>query len=135
MAENSMITVGGKPGPTNQSRNSKAKVIGLKLDIIGKELNFRIAVGQGQATLADIVPLARIVCDKVTDVIVESIHSDGAGIPCREGCDTCCSRCLFPLSIPEALRLNEEISENPPTWREQILQKSLLAALWWAGKS
>lgn len=128
MVENTAKTMECEPIGTDESGNSSAEVIGLELDILGKEVNFNIAVGQGHATLADVVPLARIVCDKVTDVIVESIQSDGADIPCRKGCAACCGPYLIPLSVPEVYRLNEEISTSPPHWREQIWQTSLLAA-------
>ena len=64
MAENLPITVGGEPNGAGDSYGSETEIIGLELDILGKEINFRIAVGQGQARLADIVPLAQAVCTK-----------------------------------------------------------------------
>jgi Fe-S-cluster containining protein len=128
MVENPAKIMEGEPIGTDENSNSDAEVIGLKLDILGKELNLCIAVGQGQATLADIVPLARTLCDKITGIVVESVRGDGAEIPCRKGCPACCGPYLIPLSFPEVCRLNEEISTSPPHWREQILQTSLLAA-------
>jgi Fe-S-cluster containining protein len=106
---------------------SATEVIGLELDILGKKVNFSIAVSKGQATLADIVPLARSVCTKITDVVVESVCSDGGRIPCRKGCAACCARYLVPLSVPEAFRLKEEISAEPRCRRESIFRACLLA--------
>lgn len=77
MDENLRTTVGCKLIGVGDSYNCGIEVIGLELDVLGKELNFRIDVGKGQARLADIVPLA----------------------------------------VPEALRLNEEISAAPPHQR------------------
>jgi len=108
--------------------NCATEVIGLEIDVLGKELNFRIGLGKGQAKLADIVPLARTICTKITDAVVESIRSDGGNIPCCKGCAACCARYLVPLSVPEALQLNEEISAAPPHQRESMLRACLLAA-------
>jgi len=63
--------------------------------------------------LADIVPLARTICSKITTVVLKSIHRNEGQIPCNKGCSTCCKRCLIPLSVPEAFRLNDEIEKAP----------------------
>ena len=108
--------------------NCATEVIGLELDVLGKELNFRIGLGKGRAKLADIVPLARTICSKITDVVVESIYSDGGHIPCCKGCAACCGRYLVPLSVPEAFCLKEEISAAPRYQRESMFRACLLAA-------
>lgn len=117
-----------EPIGTGESDNNATEVIGLELGILGKEVDFSIAVVKGQATLADIVPLARTICTKITDVVVESICREGGRIPCRKGCAACCGPYLVPLSVPEALRLNEEISAAPTNQREPMLRACLLAA-------
>jgi len=86
--------VGGEAGGRGDTYNCAGEVIGLELDVLGKEVNFRVDVGQGRARLADIVPLARTLCTKITDVVVESILSDGGNIPCCKGCAACCARYL-----------------------------------------
>ncbi|MHC4595186.1 MAG: YkgJ family cysteine cluster protein [Planctomycetota bacterium] len=128
MAENPTTTVGGEPMGTGDSYNCATEVIGLELDILGKEVNFSIGVGKGQAGLADIVPLARTLCAEIIDVVLESIRGDGGRIPCCKGCAACCSRYLVPLSVPEALRLKEEISAAPGYRRESMSKACLLAA-------
>jgi Fe-S-cluster containining protein len=128
VAENLRTTVGCKLIGAGDTYNCGTEVIGLELDILGKELNFRIDVGQGQARLADIVPLARTLCTKITEVVVESIRSDGGRVPCCKGCAACCGPYLVPLSVPEALRLNEDISAVPEYQREAIFKACLLAA-------
>jgi len=92
--ENLRTTVGCKLIGVGDTYNCGTDVIGLELDVLGKELNFRVDVGQVRARLADIVPLARTLCTKITDVVVESILSDGGNIPCCKGCAACCARYL-----------------------------------------
>jgi Fe-S-cluster containining protein len=128
VAENLRTTVAGEPARVGDTYNCATEVIGLELDILGKKVNFPTRVGQGQARLTDIVPLARTLCTKITDVVVESIRSDGGRIPCRKGCSACCSRYLVPLSVPEALRLKEEISAAPGYRRISMSKACLLAA-------
>lgn len=113
---------------TGDIYNCAAEVIGLELDILGKEVNFHIGVGKGQAGLADIVPLARTLCAKIIDVVLESIRSDGGRIPCCKGCAACCSCYLVPLSVPETLRLKEDISAEPGYRRESMSRACFLAA-------
>ena len=128
MAENPAKIIEGETIGTDQNNNSDTEVIGLKIDILQQELNLSIAVGQGRATLPDIIPLARTICDKITDIVVDNVRDKGSHIPCRKGCATCCELYLIPLSVPEVCRLNQEISTSPPQWREHIWQTSLLAA-------
>ena len=126
MAENLINNAGGKSGGPNGYSNSSTDVIGLKLDILGKNVNLNIVVGKGQARLADIVPLARALCTQITDIAVEYIRANGEYIPCRKGCASCCSCYLVPLSVPEAFRLKEEISNTPKARRESIFKACLI---------
>ena len=128
MAENLPTMVGGQSRGLGETYNHGTEVISLELDILGKKVNFRIGVGKGQARLADIVPLARTLCTKITDVVLDRMHSDGGHIPCCKGCSACCSRCLVPLSVPEALRLKEDIAAAPAYQRESMWRACLLAA-------
>jgi hypothetical protein len=118
----------GEPICVGDTYNCATEIIGLELDILGKKVNFPTRVGQGQARLTDIVPLARTLCTKITDVVVEIIRSDGGRIPCRKGCSACCSRYLVPLSVPEALRLKEEVLAAPAHRRESVSRAFLHAA-------
>ena len=126
MADNPAKTMEGEHIGAGKNNDCATQVIGLDLDVLGKKVNFSIAVSKGQATLADIIPLARTICTKITDIVVESVCSNGDHIPCRKGCETCCSHYLVPLSVPEAFRLKEEISHAPRSQRESIWQACLL---------
>jgi Fe-S-cluster containining protein len=126
VADNPAKTMGAKLIGAGVSSDSETQIIGLDLDVLGKKVNFSFAVSKGQAALADIVPLARTICTKITDIVVENLCSNGDHIPCRKGCETCCSHYLVPLSVPEAFRLKEEISHAPYSQRESIWQACLL---------
>ncbi|HUS73102.1 MAG TPA: YkgJ family cysteine cluster protein [Sedimentisphaerales bacterium] len=128
MAENLRTTVECKLIGAGEAYNCGTEVIGLELDILGKELNFHIDVGKGQARLADIVPLARTICTEITNVVVENIHGDGGHIPCCEGCAACCGPYLVPLSVPEVLRLKDEISAAQEHQRQSMFRACLLSA-------
>lgn len=128
MTENIRITAGNKligPG-VNSYRDSK--VVRLELDVLDEKLNFCIVVGQVQARLADIVPLARSICSNIINVVLKKIRSRGEYIPCYKGCSTCCYRCLVPVSVPEAFRLKEEIEKEPAYKRQSIWEDCLNAS-------
>jgi len=48
VAENPPTTVGGELMRTGDTYNCATEVIGLELDILGKEVNFSIGVGKGK---------------------------------------------------------------------------------------
>ena len=112
---------------TGSRCHSGPELIGLKLDILGRQVDFRIRVWKDHARLSDIVPLARTLCTKITDTVVQSIHSDGGRVPCHKGCSACCSY-LVPLSVPEAFWLKEEVSAAPAHRRESAWRACLCAA-------
>jgi len=128
VAENLPITVGGGPKGAGNSSGRYTEIIGLELDILGKPVNLRFGIGQEQARLTDIVPLAQAVCTKTIDAVLERIRSDGGRIPCSKGCSACCSS-LVPLSVPEALRLKQEISAAP-AYRSESMQRACFLAAW-----
>ncbi len=128
MAECVFTIEGGDDSGASGIYNSGKKVIGLELDILGEALNLRIGVGKGRAKLADIVPLARTICDSITEVVIQRACGNGDHIPCEKGCSACCRRCLVPLSVPEALRFKEEIDAAPAYHRESVWGACLRAA-------
>lgn len=128
MAECLFTTVGGSDSGASRTSNKAKKVIGLKLDILGETLNLRIGVGKEQAKLSDIVPPARALCDRITEIVLLRLSKDRGSIPCGKGCSACCKRCLVPLSVPEALRFKEEIIAEPVSRREFIWEACLHAA-------
>jgi Fe-S-cluster containining protein len=128
VAEYFLTMAGGIDGGISSIYNNSKKVIGLELDILGETLNFHIGVGKGRAKLADIIPPARILCNRITEIVLRRISGDGISIPCSKGCSACCDRCLVPLSVPEALRFKEEMIAEPSYRRESVWETCLRAA-------
>jgi Fe-S-cluster containining protein len=128
VAEFFLKMAGGIDGGASRTSNKTKKVIGLELDILGINLNFHIEVCKERAKLADIVPLARKLSDRITEIVLRRISSSGDSIPCRKGCSACCKRCLVPMSVPEAFRFKEEIIAEPASRRESVWETCLQAA-------
>lgn len=106
MFKESTITVLDEAEQINN--NYGLEVIALELDILGKTEDFRIGVADGQAKLADIVPLARILSTKLVILLLDRLNKSRKSVPCCKGCSACCSY-LIPLSVPEAFRLRQEL--------------------------
>jgi Fe-S-cluster containining protein len=102
------------------------EVIGLEFDIFGKAIEFRIAAC-GRARLADIVPAARAISTKITDIATERIYCRRGHIPCHKGCPACCSY-LVSMSIPEVFCFNREVFLKPKHLSSHILRTYFLAA-------
>jgi len=113
-------------GSKNRS-TAPEQIIDLDLNVLDQTLNFRITVQDVQAHLADIVPLARVLCDKVIDIALQNASQNHTTIPCLIECSACCSY-LVPLSVPEALRFAEELQAIPEEQRECLKTLCLFTA-------
>jgi Fe-S-cluster containining protein len=111
---------------TEKHRDNGSKITALEIDIFNRRLGFHI-IAAGNAQLADIVPAARIICDKITDITTKQIRIQGGSIPCHKGCATCCSY-LVSLSVPEALRFRQEFFLKQKYRPSQTLRTYLSAA-------
>ncbi len=108
-------------------------IIGLELDVLGESVHLRIRVEKDRVRLADVVPLAQVVCREITGLVVNRVRGEGRGIPCRKGCSSCCSS-LVPLSVPEAFWLSDEILARPEAQRVLMERACFLAARHILGK-
>ena len=104
-----------------------APVVQFGLDVLGEEMQFSISAEQEQMKLADIVPWARTVCDRVATMAVQVRRRNGGQIACKKGCSACC-RYLVPLSVPEAFRLRHEVSAMSESEGQCVQEACLLAA-------
>ena len=68
----------------------KPEIIGLEIDVVGKELKFCVTADEGRITLADIVPLSRFLSDEITAAVLEKVYTEGGQVPCSKGCSACC---------------------------------------------
>ncbi len=76
MAENLSIRVLGESESPEDSWGNSAAIIGLELDILGEVVDIRISAAQRQATLADIVPLARILSTKLVSAVLDRLRKE-----------------------------------------------------------
>ena len=123
MVDNLPITVLGEHDGVG-SCDSGTTIISLELDILSEPAHFRIGVVQGQARLADIVPMARSISTKIGQVVRRNISSSGIPVPCRKGCAVCCYS-LTTVTVPEAFRLMEEARMMPLERYKDVMQSCL----------
>jgi len=124
MTEGSIITVLDEFEQLDNNCPCDAEILGFELVVAGKTVQFHINVAAKQATLADIVPLARRLSTKLTNLFLGSLRENGQSVPCRKGCSACCSY-LIPLSIPEVFRLRGELLAMPADYSRGILRACL----------
>jgi len=99
----------------------------FQIDVLGKRLRLSFDVAPGCVRLVDLVPLARAVCSKVTETLLDELRRSGQSVPCRKGCPACCNY-LVPLSVPEALVLIEQTSVMPQPQRTSLIEACMNSA-------
>lgn len=97
-----------------------AEIIESTIDISGKTLPLRIRVTDEPAKLADIVPLAQVIGDKICSTLMDNLAANGQPVQCRKGCCACCSY-LVALSLPEVYYLQQTFSTIPAECRVPII--------------
>jgi Fe-S-cluster containining protein len=95
----------------------------LNITIFGKELNLTVGFLDVPVRICDIIPVAQAICDKIINTMLASAKNLSLHIPCKKGCSLCCKN-LIPLSAPEALWLDEEISRMP-AHEQKVLHRSI----------
>lgn len=75
-----------------------------------------------QVCLSDIVPLARQIADGISEATIQTLQLEGDGVSCRKGCNACCNY-LVPLSVPEVLRMGEELSALPEDSKDIVSRR------------
>jgi len=119
------------PGPTDSRTRAfhpDSEIVEIAVDVFGETVRVRAAVAPGRARLADVVPLARELAGRVVAATIRRIRADGGDVPCRRGCADCCASYLVPVSVPEAVRLGDEIGSLPPGMRRRVAAAMLSAA-------
>jgi Fe-S-cluster containining protein len=109
------------------NRNRDRKTIAFEIDVLGKPVRICFGINEKQAKLADIVPPAQVVCEKISNVVIKEIRKHGENIPCRKGCGSCCHY-FAPLSVPEVFWLREKIHAMPAVLQEIMLKSCISAA-------
>ncbi len=102
------------------------QLVELAVDAGGESVRVRAAATPGRARLADIVPVARELAKRATAATIRRLRRDGGEVPCRRGCGDCCAY-LAPVSVPEAMRLTDEIRSLPEPQRHRLTGAMLAA--------
>lgn len=126
MIENRAVTLLDESDGAGKNSGGRA-TLRFELEIAGEPLTFGVQIVRGQVRLSDIVPLARSLSDRLCDATLRKLHAEDGEIPCRKGCACCCSY-MVPLSVPEAFRLQEDLSAMPPQQGKTMLHACLAAA-------
>lgn len=103
------------------------EIIRTDIPISDDSVHLCITVEDRMATLADIVPLARAICDRLLSAFSEMLDERGQTISCRNECDACCSY-LVPLSFSEVSHLRQELLFMPADSYDSILQGCVASA-------
>lgn len=104
-------------------QNPDTKIIELKLNFAGTTTDtYYIAVRDSDATLADIVPMARSLSTKIGQAVLRNLSSRGLPIPCSKACSAACCYHPIPLSVPEVLCLVEEVKMMPAQQHQDFVQ-------------
>ena len=99
-----------------------SKLVELELNIFGNSLRLYITAENKPVRLSALVPLARLLSTKIATIIKECVISNGDTITCQANCSECC-KYLVSLSIPEAMRLSEEVMQLPE-WEQSLVYES-----------
>lgn len=103
------------------------EIIKADIPIFDEEVHLCITVSDSQAALADIVPLARAISDRLSSAALDILDKTSQCVSCQKGCSACCNY-LVPLSISEVFQLRKEIAAAPANYGRMILQRSLDSA-------
>jgi Fe-S-cluster containining protein len=125
MIANRRKVMSGRPNGIRLLADGEAAPVGCALveghvPYLGQAAVFRATVPAGPATLQDAAPLARAICDDFVRRIIRGIEGAGGKITCSKGCGACCSSFLVPMTVPEALRLIEDLQALPQRERRRL---------------
>ena len=107
-------------------KSNGRKVIGLDLDLYGKNLHFDISFGTDTVGLEAIVGVAREICDKITEFVVAKNIEQGERVPCCQGCVNCCNY-LITASSAEIFCLVEDVKKLNDSFYKYVQKNILLA--------
>lgn len=96
----------------NLGSDSTAPVQRVNLELGLSTCQTAVILARGQAGLADLVPVARRLADAASSATVAQTKCNGQELTCKKACSACC-RFLVPLSLPEAMLLEQELKLLP----------------------
>jgi Fe-S-cluster containining protein len=119
--------------PEDESAPVGSRVLRSEVPVFDETVSVRVHVADVSARLADLMPLARWLDERIIDSAVRQARTKGWDISCSAGCCACCSY-LIPLSLPEAFCLwdnllamsgerRELLGERFTTTAQRLLRK------------
>lgn len=127
MIDKAPVMVLDEHGRTENGFGGGLKTFDFELDVPGGPVHFEVHVAQRPANLSDLVPLARMISARLSLATMNNLRRDGACVPCRKGCPACCTY-MVPLSVPEAFRLWDDVSDLPADQRGSVYESCVAAA-------
>lgn len=91
----------------------------VRLPVLGREREIEIPVIEGEASLMELLPIARAMSARATEIAIAAAAMEGSDVRCREGCAACC-RQLVPISIVEARAIARAVDAMPPARRAAV---------------
>ena len=101
--------------------------VGLRLELAGQTIESCLQTSASRVELADVVPLARRLCEQVASRASQSATACGAGVCCRKTCSACCYA-MVPVTTAEAQRLSREVKSLPPARQRRLGQRIIQTA-------
>lgn len=117
------LRIAERPRRQPQAGDSCSEVV---LPVADACLRVRLYAPSEHTTVASLVPAARALADEQMRLLRARLESDGRAAPCKRGCTACC-RYLVPLSVPEAIRLDDDLSAMPKQSRNAFRRAFALA--------
>ncbi|HUS93522.1 MAG TPA: hypothetical protein VM695_16820 [Phycisphaerae bacterium] len=108
-------------------RSASSGPVDVCLELPGGTFRAQIAVPEGPLCLAELVPIARELCDRVVEFVQAGLGRAGQDAPRGPG-GSGCGRSMVPLSPPETFRLLEELQSLPALRRDRTFAAFRIAA-------
>ncbi len=99
----------------------------MEMYVGDRPLRFTISYLNRPVTLAELVPMAWQLADRIIEAIGRNIHESDRRISCRKGCSSCC-RYLIPITTAEAYHIRNEIYNQPASEQRTLLRACQIAA-------
>ena len=109
-----------------RSLRPNRRVVRFELDIFGHPLRIGISLADRPAELAELVPMARQITDRIVRLITKKLNSSGRKIACQKGCAHCCYY-LVAVSTAEAFCISNAIFALPLQKRRMLIRACCIA--------
>lgn len=104
---------------TTEKEAQEIETAKIELSGPGWQLSTTVSVPKGPMPARELLPLARMVAEKVVDYTSRSVEDEGQKISCKKGCGACC-RQLVPIPEVEARHIRDLVNALPEPRRSEI---------------